>query len=250
MEPIDDLYERVVELIGRIRVEERESIGKAARVLAKAIAEDRLVHVVGTGGHSYIGAEEFFDRAGGLVPVDPVFEPSLSLSFGALRSTALERIPGLMQRVLSRYDLSPGDPLVIVNSYGINSATIDSALTGREKGLTVIAITSREFQGRVPRDHPARHPTKMNLAEVADIVIDTKVPYEDAVVSVQGAQDKTCAVSTILNAFAIQSLVGQTVKELVSLGVRPPIWVSANVPGGDERNAYWEQKYRSRLRFI
>jgi uncharacterized phosphosugar-binding protein len=35
----------------------------------------------------------------------------------------------------------------------------------------------------------------------------------------------------------------ETVKKLVELGVQPPVWMSANLPGGDEANRRLEEKY-------
>jgi len=247
---IDVYYNTVTAYLDKIRLEEKESIDKAAEILAKAISADRIVHVVGTGGHSYIGAEDFFERAGGLFPIEPIFEPSLSLSFGALRSGSLERLPGLMQKIMAQYDLAPGDTLIIVNAYGINSATIDAAITAKEKGLIVVAITSKEFQLRVPMDHPARHPSRKNLYQLADVTIDSKVPFEDAVLKFDGLEQKVGPVSTILNSFAIQCLVAKTVEKLLELGVKPPVWTSANIPNGDDYNAELIKKYKGRIRFL
>jgi len=250
MDVLQDFYDAVTACLRRMVAEERANFEAAGEILAKAISEDRLIHVIGTGGHSYLGAEDFFERAGGLFPVEPIFEPSLSLSFGALRSGALERLPGLMERVMSSYDFKPGDPLVIVNAYGINTATIDAAMVGRRKGLVIIAITSKDFQSKVPRDHPARHPSGKNLFELADVTIDSKVPFEDALLKFEGLEQKVSPVSTILNSFAIQALVGKTVEKLLGMGIEPPVWTSANIPGGDEKNARLIERYRGRVRYL
>ncbi|MCR6624693.1 MAG: SIS domain-containing protein, partial [archaeon YNP-LCB-024-027] len=79
---IDKYYLAVTSLLKRIYEEERINIEKAADVLVKAIKEDRLVHVFGTGGHSAMGAEEMFYRAGGLVPINPILDPGIVLHFG------------------------------------------------------------------------------------------------------------------------------------------------------------------------
>ena len=44
--------ETIVTLLTTIENEEKEPINQAAGVLAKAVAEDRLIHVIGPGGHS------------------------------------------------------------------------------------------------------------------------------------------------------------------------------------------------------
>ena len=36
--------------------------------------------------------------------------------------------------------------------------------------------------------------------------------------------------------------MAETVKELVAMGIEPPVWMSANIPGGDEKTEHWEKK--------
>lgn len=247
---IDRYFKVVTDLLNEVYIRERGSIEKAAKILADAIEEGRLIHIFGTGGHSYMGAEEFFYRAGGLIPVNPILDPGVSLAFGALRSTAIERLPGYAQKVMAFYDLKEGDPIIIVNAYGINSCTIDAALEAKRRGLKVIAITSPNFSKQVPPSHPARHPTKKNLFEVADVVIDCHMPYGDAVVEFEGLPQKVAPVSTILIAFILGSLTATTVEILLERGVTPPIWTSSNIPGGDEANKRWIEKYKNRIKHL
>jgi len=250
LDSIDKLYSGVISLLKRIYEEERENIEKAADVLARAIKEDRLIHVFGTGGHSHMGAEELFYRAGGLVPINPILDPGVMLSYGGPRSTTVERIPGYCAKIMHHYDLKKGDPIIIVNAYGINACTIDAALEAKKLGLTVIAVTSPEFSKRIPPDHPARHPSKKNLFEIADITIDCKMPFGDAIVEIEGLPQKVAPVSTILVSFVLNALVAKTVEKLVKEGITPPIWMSANIPGGDEFNRKWLEKYRNRIKLI
>ena len=48
----------IVSLVTTIEEQEKETIDRAAAVLAKAISEDRLIHVIGPGGHSNMAVEE------------------------------------------------------------------------------------------------------------------------------------------------------------------------------------------------
>ena len=45
----------------------------------------------GVGGHSFVGSEEFFYRAGGLENISPMYELTLGLFAGGQKSTMLER---------------------------------------------------------------------------------------------------------------------------------------------------------------
>jgi uncharacterized phosphosugar-binding protein len=140
--------------------------------------------------------------------------------------------------------------LIIANAYGINAATIDAALEGRRLGATVIGVTSTEFASRVPAAHPSRHPSGQNLHEVADIFLNTWLPYGDAVVDVPGCAQRVAPSSSLGTAFVLNCLVAATVEELVRRGVTPPVWMSANLPGGDEANRTHMQAHLGRVKFL
>lgn len=134
---------------------------RAAAVIADAIVADRMVHVIGPGGHSNMGVEEILWRAGGLAIWDAILDPGTNLIHGAKRSNIVERTPGYAKSVLDAYHVGaqPGEVMVIVNAYGINAMTIDTVLECRNRGVTTIAVTSDSFARIVPKGHPSRHPS-------------------------------------------------------------------------------------------
>ena len=235
-------------LMRRLADEEREALAAASEAVADTIAADRLLHVFGSGGHSAMGAEEVFYRAGGLVPVNAMLDDGVMLGGGALRSTAIERTPGYARTVLDEYGVGDGDLLVIVNAYGINACTLDAALLARERGARTIAVTSRALQAALPQGHPSRHPSGQNLADVADIVVDCKVPMGDALLEVPGVTQKVGASSTFVNALALNLIVLGAIERLAARGIEVPIWQSANSPGGDAANVRHIERYRGRIR--
>jgi len=239
----------VVGLLQKIEKEEQGAIDRAADVMAQAIKEDKLIHVIGPGGHSNMGAYELFYRAGGLVPVNAILDPGTLISMGALRSTIIERTPGYGIAVLDAFYVDEG-VLIVVNAYGINAMCIDVALEARRRGVATIGVTSKAFAEKVPPDHPARHPSKKNLFEVVDIYVDCHMPYGDAVVSIGELQQKVGPVSTLVNCFTLNLLVVKTVEKLVAQGITPPVWISANIPGGDEANRKYIENYRGRIRLL
>ncbi|MGO4652294.1 sugar isomerase domain-containing protein [Arthrobacter sp. 2RAF22] len=242
-----DYLGRITELLGRIRLEEAENIRVAADILAAQVAKDELVHIYGPGGHSNLASQEVFFRAGGLMHVSAILDEGTLLSGGALRSMAMERTPGYGRIVIEDAGLGPGDVLILVNAYGINSALIDAALTARELSVTTIGVSSREHAEETAGDHPARHPQKLNLHDVVDHHIDTKVPVGDAVMEVPGAKEKTAAVSTFANAFALNWLMMSTIGKLNEIGIEPPLWRSGNAPGGDEANQQFISRFKGRV---
>ena len=246
----DAYLDTVIDHIRRIQKEERGNLDTAARLMAKQISEDRLVHVFGPGGHSNLATQELFFRAGGLMHMNAILDEGTLLSNGALRSMAIERTPGYGRIVIENNCLKEGDLLILVNAYGINSALIDAALTAREKGVTLIGISSRDHARNTHPDHPARHPTKQNLHDLVDVAIDTKVPIGDAVLSIPGVSEYTSAISTFTNATALNTLVIRTIVKLRDMGVQPPIWRSGNAPGGDEANGRFIDLFRGRVRSL
>lgn len=228
---------------------EEQSIRDAGALLCKAICDDKLIHVIGTGGHSNIGTQEMFMRAGGLAPINGILDPGTLLSMGARRSTRVERTPGYARAVLDSFEVDNG-VLVIVNAYGINSLTIDTALEGKRRGIPTVGVTSKSFGENIPRDHPARHPSGQNLYQLVDVFIDCHMPFGDACISFEGMVEKIAPVSTVIVSYTLNLLEIETVRQLLEAGVQPPVWRSGNLPGGDEVNRKYIDKYKGRIRLL
>ncbi len=237
-------------LLEQIETTQMDAVRRGAEILAKAVAEGRLIHVIGPGGHSNMAVEEVFWRAGGLVPVNAILDAGTNLIHGAKRTNIIERTPGYARAVFDAYRLERGDALVIVNAYGINAMTIDSALLCSERGITSIGITSTSFAHLVPKDAASRHPSGQNLYELVDVFIDNHLPAGDSIMALPGVPEKMGATSTFVNCFTINLLMMQTAVSLAAMGVEPKIWMSANMPDGDLRNKQFEKDYMPRIRHL
>ena len=243
-----EYLDRAVAILQRIADEEGEAILKAASAVADRVAEDRLIYVIGPGGHSQIGAEEVFSRAGGLAAISAFIDDGFYLGHGSARSMAIERTPGYARAILGDSEMADGDMLFIVNAYGINSATIDSADYARERGILSVGVTSVANQRGLPKGHPSRHPTDRDLCDLVDIVIDTKMPSGDALMAIDGVSEKVGPVSTMVNAYAMNAVMVEAVAELARRGIEPPVWRSSNSPGGDEANVAVMARYKTRVK--
>jgi uncharacterized phosphosugar-binding protein len=250
MTPVSTYFHRLSELLEALQRDEAENILKAAALCKRQIEQDGLIHVFGVGGHSAIGCEEFFWRAGGLANISPIFDLSLLLSGGGKKSTLLERTPGIGDKVIAARELGEKDLLVITSIYGMNAATIDAALEARRRGTTIIAITSVDYSTQTPADFPARHPSRKNLSELAHVTIDNHVPYGDVLTEVPGFAQGVGSASTILVSACIQWLVIETVIQCKAAGIEAPIWQGANTVGGDENNARHTARYLSRVKAL
>lgn len=240
--------QKIFHHLQRLHDEEQGSVLDAARLVANQVKEDKIVYVYGPGGHSNLGSQEMFFRAGGLMHISAMLDEGTLLSGGALRSMAIERTPGYGQIVLDDYNLKQGDLLIIVNCYGINAATIDAALEARRRGVTTIGVTSVKHAQSTPANHPARHPSHQNLFEIVDVVIDSKIEVGDAVVAIPELEQHVAAMSTFANAYLLNCLTAQTVQLLVEEGITPPIWMSGNATGGDAANARFIEQFKGRIK--
>ncbi|MCZ8512731.1 SIS domain-containing protein [Paenibacillus filicis] len=241
-------FHKIIQHLEVLHQEEQHPVRAAARMLADHIKQDRLVYAYGPGGHSNLGSQEIFFRAGGLMHISAILDEGTLLSGGALRSMAMERTPGYGRIVLDDYGLGEGDLLILINAYGINAALIDAALEAKARGVKTIGVTSVRHAKATPPDHPARHPSKQNLYELVDLVLDSRIEVGDAVVEIEGLDQRVAAMSTFANAFLLNSLVAETVDLLVQEGVHPPIWMSGNASGGDAANARFIERFKGRIK--
>ena len=84
----------------------------------------------------------------------------------------------------------------------------------------------------------------------ADVVLDNKTKAGDAILSDERIPAKFCAVSGVTSIALLHSLMAETIEQLLERDVIPPIFVAANVDGGEEYNARMIEKYRDRIFYL
>lgn len=243
-------YQAVVEHLTTLHDESMSAVREAAKLVADQIAADRLVYIYGPGGHSNLAAQEIFSRAGGLMHVSAILDLGTMLSSGGQYSKHIERLPGYGRIVINEYGVGDGDLLILVNAYGINSALIDAALRAKELGATTIGVSSVRHASETAPDHPARHPSKLNLHDIVDVSVDSKVPIGDAILRIDGVEELTGPISTFANAFLLNSIVVESLSILAARGIEVPVFRSGNAPGGDEANARFRARFRGRIKHL
>jgi uncharacterized phosphosugar-binding protein len=222
--------ERIREVLDRIRATQMEKIEAAGELLATAIAGGRTVYLFGS-GHSVIPVMDVFPRYGSFVGFCPLYDPRLMWwnvvgPGGARELLWLERQEGYVGIFLQSFPLAPGDVLVVFSHGGLNAAPIEAALYARQRGLTVVTVSSlANAEGAKPT-----HSSGKRLSDVADVAIDNAVPPEDALVDV-GRREKLAAGSTIAAVYVAMALVAETGARLVARGHEPVTFVSPNVTG-------------------
>lgn len=209
-----------------------DNMREAAEVMARSIGAGRWVHTFGC-GHATIPVEEMYPRIGGFVGFHPIIELPLTFftritgEMGIHQFLFLERAEGYGREIMKSYSFDPRDTMWVFSHTGINNVNIDVALRAKELGMTVIATGSAAEAERAT----ARHPSGKRLFDVADIVIDTKVPVGDSSVPLAGHVDRVGPVSTMAFVSVVWMTITTVAELLAARGVRLHIHPSHNVPG-------------------
>ena len=236
---VDNAIANIREVVAK----QGENISRAASMMADAIAEDKLINVYAGGGHTTLAMGEMFFRAGGLANINPLMETALSVFNQALKYLELERTVNFGASIIKYYDIKEGDLVIIFHNIGINPATIDAALEIKKRGGKIIAVASSYWQNEMPADHFIRHPSGKNLFDLADVCIDDYNPVGDAIVNIPGMTTPIAPVSNVVDFTIAHLLEIECCRICVERGIVPPVWNSANAPGGDEKNAHLYEQY-------
>jgi len=234
--------------IAAAEAREAKNIHRAGEMIADAYAEDRLIHVYGGGGHTVMMVCEMFFRAGGLANINPIFGHDISPLCQALKYLEVERTTGYANCLIRYYDVKKGDLLIIFHNIGMNPTTIDAAIEAKKRGAKIIAVSSSDWRKKLPKNHHIRHPNKKHLFEYADLCIDDRNPFGDADYYVKGFDVPIAPTSTIVDAYIAHRMVMEAVAVMIERGMEPPIFRSANLPGGDEFNARLLERYKHRVK--
>jgi uncharacterized phosphosugar-binding protein len=241
----DGYLDEVTRLIGSVSSGQRDQVHRAADLITTAVRAGGVVHAFGT-GHSEALAMEIAGRAGGLVPTNRIALRDLVLRGGEpvdRLGPMLERDPTVAHRLLELTPTSESDIFVLASNSGVNGAMVEFATLVKERGHVLIAITSRRHSDGVP----SRHPSGRKLADLADVVLDNGAPYGDATLELPGG-GAVGAVSSITAALLAQQVVVEVVRRIIEAGEVPPVYLSANIPGGDVHNNELEARYTGRIR--
>jgi len=221
------------------------ALDHAISLMTGAIDGGGVLHAFGT-GHSEAFAMEIAGRAGGLIPTNRFALRDIVLHGGHRveeLTGALEREPWVVDDLMATVPVSDADVFLIASNSGVNGSVVGTALWAREHGHPVIAVTSLEHTARVE----PKHPSGARLSEIADVVIDNLAPYGDTTLEVADAVG-VGAISSMTAAFIAQLLTLGVARAFAERGETPPLYISANIPGGDEHNSVLEDRYAGRIR--
>jgi uncharacterized phosphosugar-binding protein len=220
------------EVMDAIESSQMESIQKAATIMADSIEEERWVHTFGC-GHATLPIEEMYPRIGGFVGFHPMIELPLTFftnivgGMSVQQFVFLERVEGYGKEIMKGWNFDKNDCMWIFSHTGINAVNIDVALEAKAQGMKVIVYGSAaEARGK-----KTRHSSGKTLFELADVVVDTCVPANDASVPLKDHMDKVGPVSTMGFITTVWMTVTTVAEILAERGVKLYIHPSHNIPG-------------------
>src|SRR5690554_6555675 len=235
---MNDVIQVCRSIIDKIESTQLENIAKAAEITAEAFAKDRKIFVTGS-GHSHTFSEELYGRAGGLAFFTPIMTTELTLVEHPTKSTFIERLPGYAPILVELYRLKKDDVIFIASNSGRNAYPVEMALKAKEIGCHVIAVTNVKHS----KSTESRHVSKKRLMDLADVVIDNCGEVGDASIKVDGVEPLMAPTSSVANSVIAQLLSVEIAREIVKRNIEPPVFTSANVDGGFEKNEAYMNKY-------
>lgn len=225
---------KIIDIIQRIELEEKEQLDKVSKLVCDVIVNDGLIHVFGC-GHSHLPGLDAFYRAGGLANVSVMLDSDLMLHDGAAKSSRMEKMSGIASNVFERYNVSSNDIIFILSASGKNLVPIELADKARENSIKSIGISSSNYFNKDGRLH--KH---------VDIHIDCKVPYGDACIDIGGIM--MGGLSTATACFILNTCLINGAKLAKQQGANVPVYLSGNVEGGRAHNEVLERKYLGRIK--
>lgn len=252
MNYVQEYHKKVSEIID-VLSRQAEDYKKAGRMVADAVKNKKLIHVIGTEMHSSIASEDVFFRTGSLASINPLYDPSFSVNHSAARSLYLKEADCCGTFLVEYYrNIQQGDLMIIIDTDGTGKACIEVAEKSREMGLKTIVVTSRNFSEKIDSDYCYRNNQKINLCDMEgiDLVIDNKVPAFDAVINLKGLKTVTGWVSTIANSFIMNAILLAAFEIIEEENIEADVWHNFYDADGLAKNECLIDKYIEKIKHI
>jgi uncharacterized phosphosugar-binding protein len=229
-------YARANEMLATAWEKNSATIAKLTPILGASVARGEVIHTFGS-GHSEIIAREIVGRAGGLVCITSINDPTAGF---------IENLVGygtaLVERYDRQYELRAGEVVIVISNSGKNSSPLEVALHAKKKGCVVVGLCSVEMSSKAKTVHPGGK----NLHAIADYTLDNGGVPGDTVMKLTDSI-ATGPTSTFIGGSILNWLMLSTMEWLKENGHDLPVLRSQNVPGAIEHNRAVGAKYKHRL---
>jgi uncharacterized phosphosugar-binding protein len=250
MNAVNKYRNTIMEIIELLTLREADC-RKAASLIVQAVENNNIVHFFGTSRTTGSVAEDIFFREGSLLCYNPMFDPSLSVTHSASRSFYLDESPLLGTFLIEYYrNIKPKDVLIVIDNPGYGKTCHEAVTAANEKGLAVIAITSRAFfddmkeKKELSTDH-------VWLGDMdVDLVINNYVPYGDAVIPFDFLGRSGGWVSDIANRYLLNMINLLVLQELDSNNYKADIFYSFYTDEGKAINETYIEEYYGKIKHI
>lgn len=246
MDVMTEYLENVRRILAGAIETQHEAMEKGARKMAEATLAGRSIFAFGC-SHAGLLALEMYYRSGGMATINPVRAAGLNLDIDpATMTSQMERLPEYGRLIVDNLPMEQGDVMLIHSVSGRNTVTVDAAMRARERGAYVIALTSLAASTQVS----SRHPSGKRLYETADLVLDNGGCVGDGCIQLPGVLEKIGPTSTAVGAAMLNAMMTRAVQLVVEAGGVPPVFVSANLDGGEAHNREMMKAYRNQIYYM
>lgn len=231
-------------VLAEIESTQSAALDQASEWCADAIAAGGFAHTFGS-GHSRIPVEEMFPRYGSYPGFHPIVE--LSMTFhtqiaganGQRQAMFIEQVEGLADVILSNFSFQPTDVMIVFSVSGASAVPIEMAMGARERGLRVVAVTSRAHSAA----SESLHHSGTRLIDNADLVIDLCTPVGDAGVTVPGLDTPVGPLSTAAAVTIANEIKVRTAALLHSQGAMPAVLTASALVGTERSRHLFDTAY-------
>lgn len=242
----DKYFDTAIAQLERVRTEQGANIHTAASKLVGTVKAGGRIFIFGC-THAGILSQEAFYRTGGLAVINPILPPGLTCDVTPITLTsALERQDGYGKIIADAVGFTAGDMLFIHSVSGRNSVPVELACEAVSRSVYTVAITNMDYSSK----SASRHSNGKRLFEVADLVIDDCGIFGDAAIKIDGFAGLVAPTSTVTGAAIINSICAEAVALFIEAGIEPPVFMSANIDGGDAYNARIMEKYKDKITYM
>ncbi len=246
MNAVEKYRQALMDVLNSAFDTQMEAICEGAELLKQATLNHKNIFAFGC-SHAMLPMLELYYRTGGMATINPVRAPGLCLDIDpATMTSAMERMSDYGRVIVDGQPLGEGDVIIVHSVSGRNPVSIDVALRAREKGAKVIVLTNLAMSRAVS----SRHPQGLKLYDVGDVVLDNCGCVGDAAIEIGGVPEKVAPTSTAAACAILNAMMAQAVSLIVEAGQIPPVFVSANVDGGDEHNAKMMEQYKDHIFYM